>query len=68
MALGQRFGNQLLQEGEIETPDETVRRLNAVTAEDVQRVAKQLFEPAQFSLAVVGPSASADRLDEILTG
>ncbi len=68
MALGQRFGNQLLQEGEIETPDETVRRLNAVTAEDVQRVAKRLFEPAQFSLAVVGPSASADRLDEILTG
>jgi predicted Zn-dependent peptidase len=68
MALGQRFGNQLLQDGEIEPPDTTVERLNAVTADDVQRVAKQLFDRAQFSLAVVGPSASADRLDEILAG
>jgi len=67
MSYGQRFGEQLLQDGEIEPIDETVARLRAVTAEDVQRVAKRVIGQAQFSLAVVGPSAEADRLDAILS-
>ncbi|TAJ16413.1 MAG: insulinase family protein [Dehalococcoidia bacterium] len=68
MSFAQRFGGQLLQDGEIEPPDVTVARLRAVTAADVQRVAARLFTDAKFSLAVVGPSASADRLDAILHG
>ncbi len=68
MSFAQRFGGQLLQDGEIEPPDVTVARLRAVTAEDIQRVATRLFTDAKFSLAVVGPSASPDRLDGILHG
>jgi predicted Zn-dependent peptidase len=68
MALAQRTGNQLLQDGEIEDPDTTVERLRAVTVGDVQHVAQRLFDGAGFSLAVVGPSASADVLDGILNG
>jgi predicted Zn-dependent peptidase len=68
MALAQRRGGQLLQDGEIEPPDVTVERLRAVTAEDVQRVATRLFARPEFSLAVVGPSAPEDRLDAILHG
>lgn len=68
MSFAQRFGGQLLQDGEIEPPDVTVARLRAVTAEDIQRVATRLFRDAKFSLAVVGPSASPDRLDAILHG
>src|SRR5690606_21341574 len=68
MALGQRWGNQLLQDGEIEPPDVTVERLRAVTSEDIQRVAQRVIGPGAFALAVVGPSASADRLDAILAG
>ncbi|MPZ98289.1 MAG: insulinase family protein [Dehalococcoidia bacterium] len=68
MALGQRWGNQLLQDGEIEPPDVTVERLRAVTAEDIQRVAQRVIGPGAYALAVVGPSASADRLDAILAG
>lgn len=68
MALAQRFGSQLLQDGEIEPPDDTVERLQAVTADDVQRVARRLFESRRYSMAVVGPSAPADRLDAILHG
>ena len=33
-------------EGEIEEPDELLRQLDAVTVEDVQRVARDLFEGA----------------------
>jgi len=66
MSYGQRFGEQLLQDGEIEPVDETVARLRAVTAEDVLRVGQRVIGRREYSLAVVGPSASADRLAAIL--
>ena len=67
-AVGQRSGNQLLQDGELETVEETVAALRAITAADVQRVAERIIGPGEFALAVVGPSASSDRLDGILAG
>ena len=57
MALGQHFGSQLLQDGEIELPGDTVERVRAVEAGDVQAVAQRLFG-GDYALAVVGPSAS----------
>lgn len=66
MSLGQRHGDQLLQDGEIESVESAVAALRAVTAGDVQRVAADLFSDPP-ALAVVGPSASADRLDAILS-
>ena len=68
MSLGQRRGTQLLMDGAIEPPDVTVERLRSVSAQDVQRVAHRVFGGRNYSLAVVGPSASADRLDAILSG
>ena len=68
MALGQRRGTQLLMDNAIEPPDVTVERLRAVSAMDIQRVARRVFGERKYSLAVVGPSASADRLDAILAG
>jgi predicted Zn-dependent peptidase len=68
MSFAQRWGAQLLHDGELEPADVTVERLRAVSSEDIQRVAARLFEHPKFSLAVVGPSASADRLDAILHG
>ena len=56
----------LIQDGVIEPIDETVAALRAVTAADVQRVATRVIGPRQFSMAVVGPSASADRLATII--
>ena len=42
-------------EGELEEPDSVLRELDAVTAEDVQDVARELLEDKQLYLAVVGP-------------
>jgi predicted Zn-dependent peptidase len=56
----------LLLDGEIEPPEVTIAGLRAVTAADVQRVAQRVFGGRRYSLAVVGPSANADRLDAIL--
>ena len=66
MSLGQRHGDQLLQDGEIESVETTIAGLRGVTAADVRRVAAELFA-APPALAVVGPSAPADRLDAILS-
>ena len=66
-AGGQRYGNQLLMDSELETVDETIAAIRSITADDVQQVAKRIIGPGEFALAVVGPSASADRLDSILT-
>jgi predicted Zn-dependent peptidase len=68
MSLGQRYGNQLLMDGEIESPEDTVEALRAVTADDIQRVARRVIGPGVFSIAVVGPTADADRLDALLHG
>jgi predicted Zn-dependent peptidase len=55
-------------DGEIESPEDTVEALRAVTADDIQRVARRVIGPGVFSIAVVGPTADADRLDALLHG
>ncbi len=65
-AVGQRNGNQLLMDGELEPIEETVTAMRSVTAADIQRVAACVIGPGEFALAVVGPSAGVDRLDSIL--
>ena len=66
MALGQRFGEQLLQDGELELPGDTVTRLREIEASELHAVAQRLFASNSFALAVVGPSAPTDRLESIL--
>lgn len=66
MSQGQRHANQLLQDGVLESIDEQVTATRAVTAADVQAVAQRVIGPREFALAVVGPSASADTLDNLL--
>jgi predicted Zn-dependent peptidase len=66
MALAQRAGESLLMLGEIEPIEDAVDRLNAVTAGDVQRVARRLFRPGQFAMSVVGPGGDVDALRGIL--
>jgi predicted Zn-dependent peptidase len=53
-------------EGEIEEPDDLLRRLDEVTVEDVQRVAKDLFEGERLYLAMVGPFDDPARFEKLL--
>jgi predicted Zn-dependent peptidase len=66
MALAQRAGESLLTMGEVEPIEDIVAGINAVTPDDVQRVAARLFHPAGFAMAVVGPGGDAGRLSAIL--
>ncbi len=66
MALAQRTGELLLMLGEIEPIDDIVDRLQAVTAEDVQRVAQRLFRDDNLSMSLVGPGADEGELAKAL--
>jgi len=56
---------ELLQ-GNAKSPDEIMRLVDAVTVEDVARVAKDLFVEDKLKLAVIGPYDEADAKDRFL--
>ena len=53
-------------EGELEEPDDVLRELDAVTAEDIQRVAGDLLDGKRLYLAVVGPFDDPARFEKLL--
>jgi predicted Zn-dependent peptidase len=53
-------------ENETEEPDDVLRELDQVTAEDVQRVARDLLEGKRLYLAVVGPFDEPERFENLL--
>jgi predicted Zn-dependent peptidase len=56
---------EVLEGGAVE-PDEVLTGLEAVTAEDVQRVAREVIGDGRLRLAVIGPFDDADRFEKLL--
>ena len=54
-SLAHWLGAQELLTGRIQTVEEIVAQVDAVTVEDVQRVSQVVFDPTQLRMAVVGP-------------
>ncbi len=54
-------------EGKATEPEEVLAGLEAVTAEDVQRVAGELIADQALRLAVIGPFEDAARFEKLLT-
>jgi predicted Zn-dependent peptidase len=54
-AVADRIGTRLLLLDQIKTPEQTLAEIDAVTVEDVQRVATELFAPHKLRLAVIAP-------------
>jgi predicted Zn-dependent peptidase len=53
-------------EGRVAEPQEVLDGINAVTAEDVQRVAQDVIGRQGLSLALIGPFDDAERFEQIL--
>ena len=53
-------------EHEIEEPDDVLRELDAVTAEDIQRVGGDLLDGKRLYLAIVGPFDDPARFEKLL--
>ena len=66
MALGQRSGELLLTMDEIEPIESVVEKLQAITADDVMRVARRIVQAGKLVLSVVGPDVEREELAELL--
>lgn len=60
------MGVQELLLGRVLTVDDVISIVSNITAEDLKRVARELFRSDRLSLAAVGPATDADRLRELL--
>ncbi len=57
---------QELLEKKIETPEEVLKKVEKVTVEDIQRVAKDIFVSQKLNLAVVGPFKNEKKFAKLL--
>lgn len=60
------WARQFLLEHKLETPDEKLRRIQKVSVNDIQRVAKKLFKTSQLNLVLIGPYSSAAPFKRLL--
>lgn len=61
------YGEQELLENKIETPEERLAKIMAVTREDILEVAGDVFKPGKLNLAIIGPLEEDNReIKEIL--
>lgn len=62
------YGGQELLRREVLTPDDVAARYDAVTLDDVRRIARQTLEPEGLRLAVFGPFRKEERFRKVLLG
>ena len=64
--IAQYYGFQELLDGHMKTPAEVMRSLKAVTAKDVQRVARKYCTADRANLALIGPFKKKDIFTKML--
>jgi len=60
-AVASSIGIQELLRGEVHTVDEMVRKVDAVTMDDIVRVARRVLRPEKLAVAIVGPFRGRSR-------
>ncbi len=57
---------QELLTGKILTLEQKFAKMEAVTVDDIQRVARDIFKPEKLNLALIGPFKNKDRFEKIV--
>ncbi|MBU4285145.1 insulinase family protein [Patescibacteria group bacterium] len=60
------YANQELMENKILTLDEIFAKIEAVTADDIQRVARDIFKQEKLNLALIGPFKDKAKFERLL--
>lgn len=60
------YTSQELLEKKIETPEEVLAKVDAVTEKDIQRVAKCIFISQHLNLALIGPFKKEEKFKKLL--
>lgn len=65
--LASFYGFQEILKNEIIKPEEVIKKIQAVTADEVLKVAKDIFKPEKLNLAIIGPYQDKKRFANLLT-
>lgn len=65
-SVAQSYGLKQLLDGEIVMLDEVMKRIMAVTLEDVNKVANKLIKPEEVRFAMIGPFKDEERFRKLL--
>lgn len=65
-ALAGFFGGQEIIAKKIITPSELAKKIQAVTAEEIQAVAKDIFQNNKLNLALIGPFEDKEKFEKLL--
>lgn len=60
------YGRQVLLMPEILDQDEVIKKIESITAEDLQRVAKRVFQNKHLNLAIIAPLKDTAKFKELL--
>ncbi len=60
------YGTQELMRNEVQTLDEKIKKIQAVTAADIQTMAKKIFQTKHLNLAIIGPFKEKGKFEKIL--
>lgn len=60
------YGSEELMEGKVRTLDQYIASIESVKAEDVERMARDLFVQDKLNLAVIGPFKESKRFEKLL--
>ena len=66
MAVASLLAEQQLLLGEIKDPDVLAKEIDAVTKEDIQKLAQDIFIAKNINLAIVGPFKDETKFRQIL--
>ncbi len=64
--VAERYATQQLIGRKIRTPKETFAKIDEITVEDIQKLAKRLFKPEKLNLSLVGPFRNSDKFKNLL--
>ncbi len=64
--LAEYFGVKFILDQELETFEEYLKKIDAVTKEDIQKVAKEFFSKIKFNLQIIGPFKNTKNFETIL--
>lgn len=60
------IGTQEILKKEILTPEQIFNKIKAVSAVDLQRVARDIFRPEKLNLALIGPFKDKNKFEQLL--
>jgi len=60
------YAGQELLTREILTPEQQFAKIDAISVEDIQKIAKDIFRPEKLNLALIGPFKNKEKFNKLL--